>query len=899
MSKTRIYELAKELNMDSKEVVEKLQKKGINVKSYMSTLDEYELSMAKKLLTDNTPSESEIIEEKRVSGRVIRRRRRIVKTAPEQKVEEKEKKEEKEEVRAEEKEQKEEVAEAKEKEKIKEEQKETEVKKKEEEEKVEKKAEEEKKEEPEKLIEEVKEEKEEVREEKLEQKEKEKIEEAIEEAQIEVQPKEEAVQKVQEQEVEKKEEEKKEERIEAQQQKTEVTIPTTPEFLEEKEEEKEKEKEVKKKKKEKKKAKKKELIPTKVYKKLKKEIYEKEDLYDEEYIARRKLKPVQKPKKKEQKKKKEESKKPQITVPKPSKRKIKVQEYVTVSELAKSMGVKASELIKKLLSMGVVATINQSIDFETASLVADEFGYELELDTFKEEDLIEEVEDRPEDLKPRPPVVTIMGHVDHGKTTLLDYIRHSNVTEQEVGGITQHIGAYYVETEEGDIVFLDTPGHEAFTEMRARGAQVTDIIVLVVAADDGVMPQTKEAINHAKAANIPIIVAINKIDKPDAKPEMVKRQLAELGLLPEEWGGDILVAEISAKTGQGVDELLSLILLQAEMLELKANPNRPAKGTVIESKLDRTKGPVATVLIKTGTLKKGDHFVCGEHYGRVRAMVDHQGRRINSAGPSMPVEIYGISGVPTPGDDFIVVKNEKIAKEIVEHRKKKKAEAATKKGVVSLEDLYAKIQKGEIKELNLIIKADVHGSLEALEKAVSELSTEDIKISIIHSGIGAITESDVMLASASHAIIIGFNVRAVGRVKDLAEKEKVDIRYYNVIYDVIDDIKKAMKGLLEPEYRENIIGHAEVKQTFRIPKVGTVAGCLVSDGRIERNAKVRVLRDGVVVYEGKIGSLKRYKEDVKEVPAGYECGVGIEGFNDIKEGDILEIYNIEQIQPEI
>ena len=570
-----------------------------------------------------------------------------------------------------------------------------------------------------------------------------------------------------------------------------------------------------------------------------------------------------------------------------------------MSELAKSMGVKASELIKKLLDLGMVVNINQTIDFDTAALVADEFGYELELHTFKEEDLIEEIEDKPEDLKPRPPVVTIMGHVDHGKTTLLDYIRNSNITEQEVGGITQHIGAYYVETEEGDIVFLDTPGHEAFTAMRARGAQVTDIIVLVVAADDGVMPQTREAINHAKAANIPIIVAINKIDKPNAKPEVVKRQLAELGLLPEEWGGDTLVAEISAKTGKGVDELLSLILLQAEVLELKANPDRPAKGTIIESKLDKAKGPVATVLIKTGTLKKGDYFVCGEHYGRVRAMMDSQGRTISSAGPSMPVEITGISGVPTPGDDFVVVKNEKIAKEIVEYRKKKKTEVSGKKPSIRLEDLYAKIQRGEVKELNLIVKADVHGSLEALEKAISELSTDEIKVSIIHSGIGAITESDVMLASASHAIIIGFNVRAVGRVKEIAEREKVEIRYYKVIYDVIDSIKKAMQGLLEPEYKEVIIGHAEVKQTFRIPKVGTVAGCLVTEGRIERSAKVRVLRDGVVIHDGKIASLKRFKDDVKEVPAGYECGVGIENFNDIKEGDILEIYTIEEIKPEL
>lgn len=859
MSKIRVYELAKEFNMDSKRLVEKLQEVGINVKGYMSTLDEFEVSKAKELIADSSSDPEMVVEEKRVSKRVIRRRR--IRTTPPSPVhEEKLKKEPKKEQELES----------------------TEI-----------------------LKEEVRRKKEHKMEDQVvsSKKQKEEIKKTA-----EVDEEKGRIGKPKERIVEKEEEEI----AEAEGVKEEVKIITLPKReeetsfaekekvgLEEKEKELGEEKEAKKKRKDKKKAKRKELVPKSVYRKLKKEIYEREDLYDEEYIARHKLRKTVQKIRKESKQKTSELKKPQITTPKPAKRKIKVQESITVSELAKSMGVKASELIKKLLIMGVVATINQSIDFDTAVLVADEFGYELELDTFKEEDLIEEVEDRPEDLEPRPPVVTIMGHVDHGKTTLLDYIRRSNITEKEAGGITQHIGAYYVETGEGNIVFLDTPGHEAFTAMRARGAQVTDIIVLVVAADDGVMPQTREAINHAKAADIPIVVAINKIDKAGSNPDMVKRQLAESGLLAEDWGGDTLVAEVSAKTGKGVDELLNLILLQAEMLELKANPHRSAKGTVIESRLDKTKGPVATILIKNGALKKGDYFICGEYYGRVRAMLDYQGKRMISAGPSMPVEIYGISGVPAPGDDFIVVKSEKIAKEIVEHRQKGKPRVSTKKGTVSLEELYSKIKEGEVKELNLIIKADVHGSLEALEKAIREESTKEVKISIIHSGIGAITESDVMLAYASNAIIIGFNVRATPRVIEIAEKEKVDVRYYSVIYDVLDDIKKAMLGLLEPESRENIIGHAEVKQTFRIPKVGIVAGCLVTDGRMERNINVRVLRDGVVVHDGKIGSLKRFKEDVKEVAAGYECGIGVENFNDIKPGDIFEAYRIEEVRPGI
>ncbi|RLB19413.1 MAG: translation initiation factor IF-2, partial [Deltaproteobacteria bacterium] len=569
-------------------------------------------------------------------------------------------------------------------------------------------------------------------------------------------------------------------------------------------------------------------------------------------------------------------------------------------DLAKAMGIKGAELIKRLMSLGVMANLNQSIDFETASVVADEIGYELELDTFAEEQLLAEEEDRPEDLVPRPPVVTIMGHVDHGKTSLLDYIRKSNIISGESGGITQHIGAYYVKTDGGDIVFLDTPGHEAFTAMRARGAKVTDLIVLVVAADDGVMPQTREAINHARAADIPIVVAINKMDKPEANPEKVKRELAELDLVPEEWGGETIFGYISAKTGQGVDDLLSLILLQAEMLELKGNPKKPARGTVIEARLDRSRGPVATVLIKNGTLKQGDYFVCGEHYGRVRAMLNHRGKKMISAGPSMPVEVYGISGVPMAGDEFVVVGDERTAKRIAEHRlARSKKQEITKKGIVSLDDLFERIKEGEVKELNIVLKTDVQGSLEALSEALNKLSTDEVKLNIIHSATGAITESDVMLASASNAIIIGFNVRANPRVAEIAERESVDIRYYDVIYNVLQDIRSAMAGLLEPVYKEEIIGRVEVKAIFHVPKVGTVAGCYVTDGRIERNANVRVLRDDVVVFDGKLASLKRFKDDVKEVQAGYECGIGIENFQDIKPGDVFEIYRVEEMEAEL
>lgn len=627
----------------------------------------------------------------------------------------------------------------------------------------------------------------------------------------------------------------------------------------------------------------------------KKEIIEREDLYEGRLVARKDRRLGRKAREVAR-----EQRQPEITVPRAIKRRIKIEDTVTVGEIARAMDVKAGEVIRKLMDMGAGSGINDRIDFESAALVADEFGFEVEQVLFEEEKLLAETEDRTEDIVPRPPVVTIMGHVDHGKTSLLDFIRKSKIIEGEAGGITQHIGAYYVQTPGGDIVFLDTPGHEAFTAMRARGAKVTDLIVLVVAADDGVMPQTTEAINHAKAAGTPIVVAINKIDKPEANPEKVKRELAQLGHVPEAWGGDTICGEISAKTGQGVDDLLNLILLQAEMLELKGNPNKPARGTIIEARLDKNKGPVATVLVKNGTLHPGDHFICGQHFGRVRAMHSQRGRKMPSAGPSVPVEIYGISGVPMAGDEFIVLQDEKTAKQIAEHRKEKmKKPEMMRRGIVSLDELFDRIKEGEVKEFNIVLKTDVQGSLEALGEALEKLSTSEVKLRIIHSGAGAITESDVMLASASKAIILGFNVRANARVAELADREKVDIRYYDVIYNAIKDIRLAMAGLLEPIYKEQVIGHADIKEVFHIPKVGAVAGCMVADGRIERSASVRLLRDGKVVHEGKIGSLRRFKEDVKEVQTGYECGVGVEGYQDLKPGDVFEFYRLEKVAAEL
>ncbi|HHW70467.1 MAG TPA: translation initiation factor IF-2 [Clostridiales bacterium] len=582
------------------------------------------------------------------------------------------------------------------------------------------------------------------------------------------------------------------------------------------------------------------------------------------------------------------------------KKAITIGEIVTVKELSEKTGISVSNIIKQLMQLGVMATINQEIDYDTALLVANEFGIDLELKAAKTfEDVLSEldVEDDPKKLVKRAPVVTVMGHVDHGKTSLLDAIRNTTVTEQEAGGITQHIGAYTIKVDNKFVTFLDTPGHEAFTSMRARGAQVTDIAILVVAADDGVMPQTIEAINHAKSANVPIIVAINKIDKPTANPDRIKQQLSEHGLLVEEWGGDVIAVPVSALRRQGIDELLEMILLVAEMEELKANPERPAKGTIIEAELDKGRGPVATILVQNGTLHIGDSIVAGTAYGRVRAMMDDRGRRIKKAGPSVPVEVLGLSEVPEAGDTMYVVKDDKLAKQIAEERQDKEKEAQQKTSTITtLDDLFEQIKEGEIRELNLIIKADVQGSAEAVKQALERLSTDEVRVNTIHSGVGAITESDVMLARASNAIIIGFNVRPVTNAYELAEKEQVDIRTYRVIYDAIQDVEAAMKGLLDPEFKEVVIGRLEVRATFKVSGVGVVAGCYVTDGVIRRNAYVRVVRDGIVIHEGEIASLKRFKDDVKEVASGYECGLSIENFNDIKENDIIEAFVKEKIE---
>ena len=580
---------------------------------------------------------------------------------------------------------------------------------------------------------------------------------------------------------------------------------------------------------------------------------------------------------------------------KAAKRKIRVEESIRVADMAHQMGVKSSEIIKILFGLGVMATINNALDIDTATLVAAEFGYEVEKVGFSEEAyLLPATADTPEMLKPRPPVVTIMGHVDHGKTSLLDAIRKTSVTSGEAGGITQHIGAYHVKTKRGDIVFLDTPGHAAFTAMRARGAQVTDLVVLVVAADDGVMEQTREAINHSRAAGVPILVAVNKIDKETANPDRVLRELSELGLQPEEWGGDTVVGMVSAKTGKGLDDLLELIALQAEIMELKANPDKPARGHVVEAKLDRGRGPVATVLVQEGTLHQGDVFVCGVFSGRVRALFNDQGRKIKEAGPSMPVEIQGFEGVPEAGEEFVCLEDEKTARRIAESRATKLREKELAKvSRVTLENfLKQSADAQETLVLNVVLKADVQGSLEAITESLRKLSTEKVRIDIIHGGAGAISESDVMLAAASNAIIIGFNVRPTAKVKEVAEQEQVDIRFYDIIYKLVDEIKSAMAGLLAPVSKEVYLGQAEVRQTFSVPKVGLIAGCMVTDGKLTRTANVRLLRDGVVVYTGKIASLKRLKDDAREVVRNLECGVGLENFHDIKIGDIIEAFEM-------
>ena len=578
---------------------------------------------------------------------------------------------------------------------------------------------------------------------------------------------------------------------------------------------------------------------------------------------------------------------------------VKIPDEITVGELASRMKKTAAEVIKCLLKNGVMASVNQTIDYDTAEFVAVELGCKVEREVVVtiEEKLFDDHEDTADELVSRPPVIVVMGHVDHGKTSLLDYIRHAKVAAGEAGGITQHIGAYTVKVGDQPITFLDTPGHAAFTEMRARGAMCTDIAILVVAADDGIMPQTIEAINHAKAANIPIIVAVNKMDKHGANPDRILTQLTEHGLTPADWGGETEVCKISAKTGEGIDDLLETVLLTAEMLELKANPNRAGKGCVLEARLDKTRGPIATLLVQNGTLHQGDLIIAGTAVGRVRVMTNDKGLQVKDAGPSIPVEITGLTEVPAPGDEFNAVADERMARQLVEQRKQKIKDDANKLNQkVTLESLFSKLQEGEMKELNLIVKADVQGSAEAVKASLEKISNDEVRVKVIHAGVGAINESDILLASTSNAIVVGFNVRPNEQAQAAAKRDKVDVRMYRVIYDAINEISDAMKGLLAPKFREAIIGHAEVRQTYKVSAIGTIAGCYVKDGKITRDASVRVLRDNIVIHEGKLGSLQRFKDSVKEVAAGYECGMSIEKYNDIKEGDIFECFVMEQIK---
>ncbi|MBS4008254.1 MAG: translation initiation factor IF-2 [Clostridium sp.] len=571
---------------------------------------------------------------------------------------------------------------------------------------------------------------------------------------------------------------------------------------------------------------------------------------------------------------------------------------ITVGELADKLGVNSGEIIGRLMSLGVMATINQAVNIEVGQLLAEEYGFDVEVKVDElEAGLVETVADREEDLRLRPPVVTILGHVDHGKTSLLDAIRKANVTSLEAGGITQHIGAYQAEYQGKKVVFLDTPGHEAFTAMRARGAQVTDIAIVVVAADDGVMPQTVEAINHVKAAGVPIIVALNKIDKPNANPERVKQQLTEYNLVSEEWGGDTVIVEVSALQRLGLDTLMEMILIVAELAELKANPDKPAIGTVVEAKLDKGRGPVATVLIQDGTITVGDAIICGTIYGKVRAMVDDKGKRLKKAGPSTPVEVLGLNEVPEAGDMLQVVSDERVARQVADKRAEKRREVELKKLVkVSLDDLFSKIQEGELKDLNIIIKADVQGSAEALRESLLKLENSEVRLQVIHSGVGAVTESDVMLASASNAIIIGFNIRPEPSARKMAERENVEIRLYRVIYEALDEVKAAMTGMLAPRFKEVVLGQAQVRNLFKVSRLGTIAGCYVTEGKITRNADIRIIRDGIVIHEGKIDTLKRFKDDVREVATGYDCGILMEKFHDYREGDILEAFTMQKVE---
>ena len=580
--------------------------------------------------------------------------------------------------------------------------------------------------------------------------------------------------------------------------------------------------------------------------------------------------------------------------------KVEIPDEISVGELASRMKKTGASVVKELMKMGVMASLSEIIDFDTAAIVAEEMGCKVEREVVVtiEEKLIDTAEDKEEDLEPRAPVIVVMGHVDHGKTSLLDYIRNSNVTAGEAGGITQAIGAYQVNVNDKVVTFLDTPGHEAFTAMRARGAMVTDIAILVVAADDGIMPQTVEAINHAKAAEIPIIVAINKMDLPGANPDNIKQQLTQYELLAEDWGGDTIICPISAKTGQGVEELLENVLLVAEMRELKANPNRAARGAVIEARLDKGRGPVATLLVQNGTLKQGDIIIAGTAVGRVRAMVDYRGRPVKTAGPSVPVEITGMAEVPGAGDDFYAVADERMARELAEQRKQEKKDAAAAPAAkkVSLDDLFSQIQVGEVKELKVIVKADVQGSAEAVRQNLEKLSNDEVRVRVIHSGVGAINESDVMLASTSNAIIVGFSVRPDNVARNMIERDKVDVRLYRVIYDCIEEIESAMKGLLAPKFREVELGRVEVREVYKITGAGVIAGCYVKEGKVVRSAQIRLVRDGVVIHEGTIASLRRFKDDVKEVATNFECGIGLEKFSDIKVGDIFEVYQMEQVE---
>jgi translation initiation factor IF-2 len=847
MSRVRIYELAKDLNMDSNEIVEKLQGAGFPINNSLSSLDNDDLARAKDCLFG---VKNEILEEKRIKPTVIRRRKKILANKPEEQIQEEAEKEEKTEP----------VIEKVVEKKLPRIEEETEEALKTEDEEV-------LQEEPasEELLEtkskEIK------GKPKKKKKEKPKFTPARIVKKAPVQPEEPNLEVPLEKKIEP------------------ADISSLAEAFQKGEEKKKKKKDSK------------ELTSHKDFSRRRREVFERVDLYGD-------VETGFSGKKKFKKKDKFEKKKffhTEITTPKAIKRRIKVPDVVTAGELAKKMGVKSSALMKKLLELDVKLGINDPIDFDAASLIANDFEYELEHASLGEEEILsEDTADKEEDLKPRPPVITIMGHVDHGKTSLLDFIRKSKVIENEAGGITQHIGAYYVKTSRGNIVFLDTPGHEAFTAMRSRGAKVTDLIVLVVAADDGVKDQTVEAINHAKAAGVPIIVAVNKIDKPSTDTDKVTRELAKYDVLVENWGGETLLAAVSAKTGQGVEELLDSIILQAELLELKANYKKRARGIVIEARLDKSRGPVMTVLIRDGALHAGDFFVCGKNVGKVRAMFNDRGKKIKEAFPSMPVEIYGISDVPRAGDDFIVLLNEKKAKLIAENRRDKSQPGIpTKKDSVSLDNLFEKIREGKTKELNIIVKADVQGSLEALVDSLVKQSTKEVKLKVIHGATGAVTESDVMLANASNAIIICFNLRVNPAVQEIAKKESVDIKSYNVIYKVIEDIRLAMAGLLEPVYTENIIGHVDIKEIFHVSKVGTIAGCYVSDGKIERDANVRLLRDDAVIFNGKISSLKRFKDDAKDVSAGLECGVGLQNYNDMKPGDILEVYKLEEGKAEL